>query len=192
LSPAGATFTVTFLGNIVRGSGINDGKRNDEGLAVTSMGSSGTVIVANNIFYDFLNDDTGSGCLYMSQASITLLAYNNTLHSCYRGIFTAAGSPVLKNNIVQATTTPYSGTFDAASTNNLSNSASAPGSNARTSASVSFVNAAADNFLLNPADTWARNYGENLAADGAYPFSSDILMQNRVGTWDIGAHEVPD
>jgi hypothetical protein len=125
----------------------------------------------------------------LDRASATLLAYNCVAYDCGRGFVGAAGT-VAKNCGASACDDGYEGTFSASSTNNASSlAADAPGSNARNSVTPTFVDAAGGNFHLASGDAAWKDFGTDLSADGAFPFSTDGDGETRTGTWDIGADE---
>ena len=101
------------------------------------------------------------------------------------------GTVVAKNNLVYGNVDNYWGTFSPSSTNNLSGpvQADAPGSNPRNATTVTFVDAAGDDFHLGATDTGARGQAADLSADAALPFSVDVDGGPRRAPWDIGADE---
>jgi parallel beta-helix repeat protein len=120
--------------------------------------------------------------------------YNNTIIT--NGMFgytSGATHEIVKNNIIQgATSYGYYGSFDASSTNNLSNLADAPGSNPQNSKSVIFADAGGEDYHLSQNDTSAKNMGADLSADTYLPIDDDIDGQTRNATtsnFDIGADE---
>jgi hypothetical protein len=118
--------------------------------------------------------------------------YNNTVHGFATGITRGSGlSPVAKNNLVQSCTTCYASTYDAASTNNISEDATSPNAAFRNLA-VSFVDEANFDFHLAAGDTNAKDAGADLSADANLAFSTDVDGETRSGTWDIGADEFVD
>jgi hypothetical protein len=143
----------------------------------------------NNVVYDFRGN---TGCAFnLEDSDWTFYVYNNTVYNCNLGYWRQPGVAILKNNIAQNCTDGYLGTFDASSDYNLSDlAADAPGTNAKNSTTVSFVNAGADDFHLAPGDTGARDAGMNLSADPGLKFSDDVDRQTRTAPWDIGADEV--
>lgn len=157
-------------------------------------GGSGDVKVWNNVFYDFDWDSTTGG-VYLGNANINCYFYNNTLVGCRSyGFMNVSGTAIAMNNLSQDSSDGYAGVFDAASDYNLSDlAADAPGTHAKNSTTVSFVNAAAGDYHLQPGDTGARDAGTSLAGDAHQPFSDDIDGQTRPALpaiWDIGADEV--
>jgi hypothetical protein len=144
----------------------------------------------NNIIYDFKSLDGGSGMgiYYLNGPQGTCYLYNNTLYNCGRGIM---GNALVKNCLVQkCPTAGFEGTFNAASSNNLSDLATAPpGTTPYASTTVQFVDSAAENFLLATTDAGAKNRGVDLSTDPNIPFNTDIKGTLRSGAWDIGADE---
>ena len=114
------------------------------------------------------------------------------------------GTVVAKNNLAYGNVYNYRpdprfvparsavGTFDASSTNNLSGptQTDAPGSNPRNATTVTFVNAAGDDFHLAATDTGARGQGADLSADAGLSFAVDVDGGPRRAPWEIGADEV--
>ena len=108
------------------------------------------------------------------------------------GIAQYNGTAVAKNNLAYNNLDNYNGAFGAASTNNLSGpgaDAQIPTTNKRDGVTVTFVNAAADDFHLSGSDTGALNQGTNLSADPNLAIFVDIDHQSRVPAWDIGADD---
>jgi hypothetical protein len=144
--------------------------------------------IANNIILGF-----GGGGIYLPTSNNgTNYVYNNTLIGGQNTII-GSSTVILKNTIVQGGTTGYSGTFNAASTNNIGAATdSPPGSNPHTGA-VAFVNAAAGNYILAATDTVAKGAGANLYADPNLPVTTDILGAARPGSgaFDAGATQNP-
>ncbi len=149
--------------------------------------NSGTksLTIYNNILYNF----KGSGTGHAINSDMIGAAYNNTIYNCDYGIYTTK-SIIAKNNIVQNSTTGYSGTFDASSVNNISQDATSPNASFRNK-TVTFVNAAGNDFHLGTSDTSAMDAGVSLSADPVFAFNTDIDGQSRPYgiTWDIGADE---
>ncbi|MDQ1284238.1 MAG: hypothetical protein QG620_586 [Patescibacteria group bacterium] len=160
------------------------------------VGDADQVIrIYNNIVYDSYNGiGFGSGTVY---------ADNNTVYNASNRAYNIEGGTViLKNNIAYSPADGYYGTSNTASDYNISNLASdAPGANSKNETTVSFVDAANDDFHLLPTDTAARNSGVDLSQDQNLPITSDIDGQARATGWlseppggsghatDIGADE---
>src|SRR5208283_133836 len=133
-----------------------------------------------------------------------LYAYNNTIvgnANLYAaiGFYVYGGSIDMKvvNNICQTMTDGYDSSLAwvAGSDYNISNVASdAPGANSKNSTTVSFTDAANNDFHLSSTDTTAIDHGVDLSQDPNLPFTTDIDGQTRPyptgGKWDIGADEV--
>ena len=177
--------------SIVRGNGF--GFQDIRiGLEIFSAGF-GELRANNNLFYDW----DASGLTFVAGISpddvdFTVYLHNNTVVDCQDGINVVNGTTVAKNNLVYNNVDNYVGLFDAASTNNLSGPGSdldIPPNNARDGFAVTFVNAAADDFHLDPSDTGAQDFGTNLAGDPDLAFVDDIDGGLRVAPWDIGADD---
>src|SRR5690606_33406300 len=142
-----------FLNNLVKGGSLDV--------------SSTTAYIFNNIFYD-----STSECINFNSG--THYVYNNTVVNCASyGFNKQSNTVIIKNNIVSNTGAAafrsVSGGYHATSTNNLSSSATVPGLNPVTSATVAFVNAAGKDFRLSLTDTWAKGAGANLFYDDVLP-----------------------
>lgn len=158
------------------------------GMLVYESGSS-TLFVSNCIFYGF-RGSTASGFL-IYDSTPTVYIYSCTFYDCDEGISNSSVNTVSKNCIVQNCTDGFTGTFAASSTNNCSDIASdAPGTNPITG-TVTFVDAANEDFHLHPLDIVAKGNGINLSNDATYPFNTDIDGEPRytVRNWDIGADQ---
>ncbi|HRZ95363.1 MAG TPA: LamG domain-containing protein [Candidatus Moranbacteria bacterium] len=170
--------------------------------------SKSNLKVWNNIIYDIYPLNGNSGGIVIDQCA-NVYAYNNTIYGTYFGIYRNSGTVLVKNNVVQSSTTGYSGTFDSTSTNNLSDHADAPGLNPQNTKTVSFVDATNKDFHLAPGDSVARNIGADLSNDLYLPIQTDIdssgstdgkscdsvyqdacLTRPRATSWDIGADEL--
>jgi hypothetical protein len=157
----------------------------------------------NNIFYGFKGVDlVDSRSAYL---------YNNTVY--YTGTYPSStfgirgnANTYAKNNISQGFGGEggyydYTGSFNAASANNISLDASSPNSGATDcgghscrNQTVNFSDSANKDFHLAASDTAARNAGTDLSADAYFAFASDIDGHTRstsshTGAWDIGADE---
>lgn len=166
---------------------------------VLDPGASSVVRLWNCIF------DCRTPVPALQLSSGTLYCYNNT--AAYSGGAASGGFSILfqrsggtfvaKNNVADgrnlSSHTCYSGTFDAASTNNLATDTTAPGSNAKNSKAPVYVNGASGNFKLDPNDADCRNQGADLSADANLIVADDIIGTVRpVGSaFDIGASEAP-
>ncbi len=154
----------------------------DQGTGINSQ-----AIIYNNILYDFKGVPgwLGYGIFTYLKGAV----YNNTIYNCDYGI-NAPNSTVAKNNIVQNSTTSYSGTFDASSSNNISQDATSPNVSFRNK-TVTFVDTVSKDFHLATGDTAAVDAGINLSADPVFAFNTDIDRQTRPSgsAWDIGADE---
>lgn len=115
-----------------------------------------------------------------------------TAYGLARGFYRSSGTkPILTNCLAQNCADGFNGTFSAASDYNISDIAGdAPGAHSKTGV-VQFVDAAAKDYHLSPADTVARGAGVNLTASG---ITTDIDGDARpaTGAWDIGADQVAE
>jgi len=154
-------------------------------IAFSFNQGSQSVFVSNCVAWA---DDTGTGWVGFrcSAGSITLRISHCTVYGIETGFAQTAGTVHAKNCLSAAGTTGFSGTFNAASTDNASIAADAPGSNPRNSQTFTFVNAAAGDLHLDDADTGAHGFGADLSAD-TYPVTLDIDGETRTSPWDIGA-----
>lgn len=148
--------------------------------------------VFNNIVYDF-----GYGGIYVHMSTGQSYLYNNTVINCQYGIWNGTWgttSPVVKNNIVQNSSSD--GYYDIAngSDYNISDQANdAPSPSYRTNLAtdVAFRDETNDDFHLSQFDAYAREYGTDLSSDPYLPFTDDIDGNTRHINqyWDIGADE---
>ncbi|EGB15154.1 hypothetical protein DND132_1948 [Pseudodesulfovibrio mercurii] len=133
-------------------------------------------IVTNTIFYDFTASSNAYTAGIRTQTVSDATLYNCTFINCRYGLRADSGTPLVKNCIFRSA--PITGTLDAASGNNS------------TSTGIVFADYDNDDFALDATDTVARDTGADLAADGTWAFSDDILGAVREsGNWDIGAFE---
>ena len=168
------------------------------GILNNFVGSNSNYIakVWNNIIYGYTAASGSQGLCMYAQDNGTVYAYNNSCvgvgpAATAKGI-SASGSVVFyaKNNISIDSTDPYVGSFHTDSTNNLSDTGDAPGSNPK-NAEPTFVNKAGNDYHLALSDTGAKDQGTSLSSDAYLPFSVDIEGQSRPfgSAWDIGADE---
>jgi hypothetical protein len=178
---------------IIRGAGIVSSYDSHSGIHSKTAGTAtGTSYMWNNIIYDF--DASGGysayGIYLDDTAGSTHYVYNNTLVNNYYGLMNFKGNCIAKNNLSYSNEMNYyavSGTWDAASTNNLSGptASDAPGDNPQNAKTVSFVSG---NYKLSTTDTNAKDHAVSNPGSGL--FSDDIGGQLRISIWDIGADEI--
>ena len=194
VAPSGTGTDVRISLCIIRGilSGAVD---SSEGVVISGTGS-GAVRIWNNIVYDFNVGPTEGAGLENYAANQTAYMYNNTVYGCVNGIWASAGTIIAKNNVAYGNGDNYAGSFDAASTNNLSGPSpqnDAPGSNPRNAVTVTFVapTATPRDLHLASSDTGAKDQGASLSSDASLAFSDDIESHSRPfsSAWDIGADE---
>jgi hypothetical protein len=173
------------------------------GTGTTSAGiwvghANSTSYVRNNICYDWPSSGAARAGIFRSAGDAYI--YNNTCVDCGGfGINANSTSATVKarNNVVQGTSADGnfsdSTHFDAADSN-LSEDATAPGTNAKTSTVVVFNDEASDDFRLDGSDTQAKDTGADLSADGDMPFAVDLIGTARPqgASWDRGAHETTE
>jgi len=145
-----------------------------------------TVYFRNCLFYDFINGTNDIAGII--NVSATQYVYNCTFQNSYKGIYVFGGTTVAKNCLAQSCTDGYNGSFTSSTYNCSDITSDAPGTNPVTG-SVTFVDAANDDFHLASGDTVAKDAGTDLSADANLAFSIDIDGVTRTGSWDIGADE---
>jgi len=181
---------IEISNNIIRGNGSYS--------SVTHFGinSADSSKIWNNIIYNF-NVATSVG-INLTYGTTNQYIYNNTIYGCTAGIIQSNATVILKNNVVYNNGTDYSGTFNSASTNNLSKDATAPAYNTYyTGKTLTFTNttSGSEDFHLAVTDTDAINKGADMTSDANLPFTADIDGQTRSlhgNGWDIGADEGAD
>jgi hypothetical protein len=153
---------------------------------------TGSVYHKNCLSYDFYSTETARGYGFsMNSVNASAVYYNCSAINCRIGFNNHyVLATLFKNCLAQANENGWLSLLtSSASTNNCSDiNGDAPGANART-ADVTFVDADNADFHLASDDAGARDYGADLSADAAMPFSIDIDAQTRSGSWDIGADE---
>lgn len=173
----------------IRTTGVNAGDGN--GLRVGGAVKK-ALRVTNNIFQGKFQP--AIGCTYAAVGSSGSYIYNNTIVQAYSGILLfghASNNPVVevKNNIVSASNDNYVLETYVVTSNNISSDATSPDTAYR-SRTVTFVDAANNNFQLSGSDTQARTSGSNLTT-ASYAVATDVSGQTRptAGSWDIGASQ---
>ena len=182
-----ALLDLEITGNIFRGYGTETSFW-AEAMAFPFAGP-GPVRIANNIIYDF-GGSRGAGIDAIT--AMRYLIYDNTIVDCGWGIGLNDGTVVAKNNLIfGCSEANYQGTFDSASSNNLSGptASGVPPTNARSGVTPLFVDVASDDFHLARSDAQARGHAADLSADLAFPVSDDIDGDERGLDWDIGADQ---
>ena len=119
------------------------------------------------------------------------LVYNNTIYGMvepyHSGAIALVGNgSVFVNNLCNGNDTDYSGSFDAISSNNISEDTSSPNV-ALQEKIVTFISETPGSLdlHLDSTDVNAKDAGADLSG----VFTTDIDGQTRSGTWDIGADE---
>ncbi len=162
-----------------------------QGITVVSS-ATGAVSLLNNIIYDYhrgISASTGTN----SEFNI----YNNTIFvsgdvGIGLSLWGATDTLSCINNIIQnATATDFSIVSTATTQNidyNLSQDATATGTNSVVNTLLTFSDKAGKDFHLAGSDTAAINAGSDLSSDTYFAFNYDIDGDIR-STWDIGADE---
>jgi hypothetical protein len=166
------------------------------GIASCSGGVLGSLKIWNNIVYNFTGINT-SAAFYNADPNGTDYVYNNTAFNNKIGFRQDGGTFVAINNISYNNTDNYSGSFDPASTNNLSGptQSDAPVGNAINSATVQFVDEVNYDLHLSPSDISAIDAGTSsvLSSWSAAIGSRDSIeydIDNHLRRdWDIGADD---
>ena len=198
-----STSLIEFYNNVAIGRNGVSCSGTSSGIEASAF--SGVLKVKNCIFYNFDGSSNNSGAgnhtpIRFLGTNATIYAYNNTDYNSNYSFFQAAtsGTFVVKNNISQNSDsfgffTSGGASYSAASDYNLSDrAADAPGANSKNSTTVTFVNAASNNFHLNSGDTGAGNSGTDLSADANLTVTTDIDGGDRPtgsNTVDMGADE---
>ncbi len=193
-----------FAENITTGTDL----RVDNCLFYNQGGSSGQIAmtldsktvtinqlfkITNNIFYDFDKGITIGGRTGGLGEGVYHIV-NNTFNNVNTGIeilSADAGEHHASNNLMQNVATDgFVGTFHVDSDYNISNiPADPPGANSFDTTLVQFVNAPANNFLLNANDTFAKNAGKDTSVpgEGVRIYHSVEGTSLHGGTHSIGA-----
>ncbi|MCH8094369.1 MAG: right-handed parallel beta-helix repeat-containing protein [Chloroflexi bacterium] len=187
-----ATSELYISHNIIRG--VTSSSFWHTGIEISTVGPSSVAYIWNNIIYDF--GDSGLGhAMNPTDPDLTSYIYNNTMYNNGNGLnHDSSGVAIGKNNISFSNTgSDYNG-MDAASDNNLGEDAAftGDGNYVQTSqtAAQMFVDPTGsprDLHILSTSDAY--NVGADLSGDGNLPFSDDIDLDTRSGSWDIGADE---
>lgn len=163
-----------FIGCLIVDS-LNAGSGRSGGLR---LGRDGIVLVlclVHNVEYMGIYHSPGAGN--------TVYYYNCTLISNPYAIYNDNGTCVVKNTLANGNTFE-SGDYTGSSYN-ASSDTSAPGTNSRTEQTFTFVDSDNDNFHLSGSDAGAKDYGDDLSADGVFAFDDDIDFET-ISTWSIG------
>lgn len=174
--------------------------------AIFVYGDSNVNIINNMVF-----DIYSTGVQIKTAQTNAVQLYNNTIFNCNvykspnRAGFNAQNyAAVLRNNLIvgngyqsvlyQGATTGGNNIFsDTTSSLGLQSRTVTTNTSPGTGNWVIFTSTTTgseDLRLQSSAENDAMGYGADLSADSGYAFSTDILMNTRGGTWDVGAHEV--
>lgn len=185
---------------LIRGNtGWNTASYIQNGVQVyhSSVTTSGTVKIWNNIIYDFVNPSGTARGIYgqsFAGSTSTIYSYNNTVHSCRSGIDrSAVGSFIIVNTAVSDCTNNIVGNYEAGTDYNATDDASlgytvsgSGNTHDVLDAVIVWNNEAGDDFHLVSGDDII-DVGTSDPGTGL--FSDDIDGVTRSGTWDIGADE---
>lgn len=199
---------IRIVSNVFKGTNNTSTQTEHAALYQTTTLSAGcNFYIYNNIAYDWVSTasaDSLEGAFILRKSTTgggNAFLFNNTAYNCTRGYkaTTSLGGRYVVNNIAQACTDGFEnvGIWSSGSTNNCSDIASdAPGTSPQTG-TVTFVDAANDDYHLSSSDTKAKNLGVLIdgiitasTAVGQYLLDDDVDGVVRTGTWDIGADEI--
>jgi hypothetical protein len=153
------------------------------------------IYIWNNILYGNSSSRVARAINIDNITNWVAYIYNNTTVNTIESLNTNGGLTTLKNHLMQGCDTGlcwgvYGGGTVVDSVNNLSSDATADdygGTGNRINKSVTFVDAVNEDFRLSVGDTEAKGFGEDLSADAALDFVTDISGLTRTSPWDIGA-----
>lgn len=190
-SGSAGTTALNFDSCIFIGSANSSASTSHSGIDGSST-QAGTYKVKNSIFYSWASTapSNNNSAIHMNSSGGTLYAYNSSDFGSDRSFALVAGTGVAKNLIGNnGGGSCFLGSWDAASTNNISKRSDAPGSSPQNATVVAWVDSTNFDFHLKSTDTKAKDAGVNLSADATLPFTNDMDGNVRSGTWDIGPDE---
>ena len=144
------------------------------------------VTVYNNIVYNLPGGSNGGEGIQTQSTGGVFKAYNNTVYNCAIGFFSTTTDFLARNNVGLGNTTDYSGAFDAASSHNMDQDGSAPGTLTLSSTPAIFATTSFPENLHLRAGVPAIDSGVDLTSVMS---PTDIDFAPRSGTWDRGADE---
>jgi hypothetical protein len=193
-SYANAISGVAVTGCIIRNNVIKKGNSrtiSDCGGITFNSSCTGYNHIINNIIYDFIGTGCSGLALNWDTNRASGLVANNTLVDCTYGSRSESGFH--HNNIAQGCTDGYdcwqTGDYNISNVAGDTDANISPSYRQGLATTVSFVDAANDDFHLASGDTYAKDHGSDLSGDSRYAFNYDIDGQTRSGSWDIGADE---
>ena len=186
--------------NIIKST--NSSNIGNQGIEISAWNEAADYNIYNNIIYGY-----NTAGMYISlDPGSEINIYNNTIYDIGSvGIHSELVYPNAINNIVNNANVDYDGSFSASSSNNISSDATAPGTDSQTNTTVTFVDAANNDYHLMPENDDADGGGKNPAIDAGY----DLTLSTSTGSirssiiygadgqerydakWDIGALEGP-
>lgn len=172
-------------GNLTQGSNIR--------YTGVFCANGDAVSISNNFIYDFATATSANTQGIYTSTSNVVYIYNNTIVNCGAfGINVGTGSVFANGNIVQDCTDGYSGTFQTGTSHNLSDLASdSPGTDALDEITLTFQDAANDDYHLAESDTSLIGGGLDISTydtNANRTFTADIDGDTRVN-WHRGADE---
>lgn len=181
---------VRLIGVLARNAGAD---ANNVVFSLTGISSGNTVYAINCVAIGAANGD--NGFQFFPTGTGAALLYNCTAVNCATGFYNASSPGAIAKNClsygnVTADFGDGGGGWAAGTEFNASEDATAPGTSSRTSQTFTFVNTAGGDYHLDSGDGGAKDFGKDLSADAAFPFSDDFDGVARSGSWDIGADEI--
>lgn len=182
-------FVFSFTGGdliVDRCVGIANVQSNNNIYNIGNQPANSTTIIARSV---------GAGAtvgLDASWSNITVKLYNNTLYGNARNYETRGCTHlIMKNNLgTDSGTQDYDLNLDhttVTTSNNVSSDATSPDTAYRNK-TVTYTDAANDDFSLASSDTGATGQGTDLSSDPDYPFSTDRVGVTFGNPWSSGAY----
>jgi len=182
-------FVFSFTGGdliVDRCVGIANVQSNNNIYNIGNQPANSTTIIARSV---------GAGAtvgLDASWSNITVKLYNNTLYGNARNYETRGCTHlIMKNNLgTDSGTQDYDLNLDhttVTTSNNVSSDATSPDTAYRNK-TVTYTDAANDDFSLASSDTGATGQGADLSSDPDYPFSTDRVGVTFGNPWSSGAY----
>lgn len=178
-------------------SGTPTTSGNCHGIRANTGESAWTLIITNNILFDFRADG-----MFINPQTLneTAIIYNNTVCDCGASGLLLTGNSTgeklyVKDNIIQGCTgsdfnldgSAWGGAYVHAK--NVTEDNTSPDGATYQSKTIVFVNEASNDFHLSDTDTVAFELGDDLSGDAQYAFNTDIDGETRSAPWSIGADQ---
>jgi len=162
--------------NIIKGAFSGSASWSGGIYVLSTVSGDQDAKIWNNIIYDIVNGaETNMWAIHDdgdANSSLTLNAYNNTIHNSYIGVKQRYGTVNTYNMGYASVTDAENGTVGGGT----GNSESTP----------TFVNEGSDDFHLQASDT---TWKDQTSDQSSGLFSDDIDGDTRTGSWDRGADE---